>query len=189
MRGGGDFASNTSKAGISGQSSSGTTANNTDTSGARTLDPAPDSEARQATEEWNENAMLNAGLDQKKDAGRGPTWRTPDQGADATNSSVNTSTGYDDTNRNTAPSYVHSGQQGIESIQKPKGKNLQEGGFDDDAPNASFNNEIGTDKDPARLAEQKFEERSNLPGRDAGNARDAGVSGEGQYDALKDEAA
>jgi hypothetical protein len=43
------------------QPSASTTTNNTDTSGATTLQAAPDAEARQALENWNEEAQLNAG--------------------------------------------------------------------------------------------------------------------------------
>jgi hypothetical protein len=71
----------------------------------------------------------------------------------------------------------------------PKGARLTEGGEldnDEDAPNASFNNEIGTENDPARLAEQKI-----LLGRSALDAQPQEgrrVGGEltdgGQYQAL-----
>lgn len=42
--------------------------------------------------------------------------------------------------------------QVVQDTGKPHGKNITEGGFDSGAPNASFNNEVGTKKDPARAA-------------------------------------
>lgn len=69
---------------------------------------------------------------------------------------------------------------------KPKGKNLQEGGFDnDDAQNASYTGEIGSENDPGRLAEQKFQRLTAEAEPSAGSGqRQKGVSGDGQYDAL-----
>jgi hypothetical protein len=46
---------------ISGQKSTGFTAANTDTSDTTTLGPAPDAEARLATEEWGEEGAFRAG--------------------------------------------------------------------------------------------------------------------------------
>lgn len=201
MRGGGDFASNTSKAGISDQPSKGTTANNRDTSAATILDPAPDAEARQATEEWNESAVLNAGLGRSKEAGRGPTWDVPEsssadtgapqsaaQGVGGMSDITGTTTGYGSSSGNAAPGYVDAGSRGVEGVQKPKGRNIQEGGFDDDAPNASFNAGIGSKNDPSRLAERQNEERNAQAAADVGYERDAKLSGDGQYDVLGDEA-
>jgi hypothetical protein len=39
-------------------------------------------------------------------------------------------------------------------FQKPKGKDLHEGGFDSSAPNASFRTDIGSKRDPGRVALQ-----------------------------------
>lgn len=198
MREGGDFAANQRKAGISDQPSRGTTANVTDTSGATVLDPAPDAEARQATEEWNESAVLNAG----RGAGRGPTRNVPNSGSNGAPHSASSGTGgtTDITgtttgssrsggSSNATPSYVDAGERGLGGQMKPKGRDIQEGGFNEDAPNASFNNEIGTKNDPARLAEQKVDERNAQSAADVGYERDDKVSGGGQYDVLKDEAA
>jgi len=124
------------------QSAKGTNTNNYDTSSATTLNAAPDAEARLATEEWSENAALKAGrgLDSSaKDDGReGESYAKP------------------------ASSYEEPTKS------KPHGKNNIEGDFDDSAPNASFNQDIGGKNDPGRLAEQKFVE---------GNARNATTSG------------
>lgn len=196
MRQGGAFAANARKVGISDQSK-GTTA---DTSSATVLEPAAAAEARMATEEWNESAVLNAGRGLGKDAGRGPTWNVPDSssqlqsasaGLGGTTDITGTTTGYSSSSGrgNVAPSYVEAGQQGLQGVVKPKGRDIQEGGFDDSAPNASFNSEIGTKNDPARLAEQKIDERNAQSAADVGYQRDSKVSGDGQYDVLRDETA
>lgn len=68
---------------------------------------------------------------------------------------------------------------------KPKGKNLIEGGFDDDpSNNASFTAEIGSGNDPGRLSESVFLQRQaeSVAGGGGGGAR-----GEGQYAVLEDE--
>ena len=209
MQSGGDFALDGRKAGISGQPSRGSTANVTDISNATVLDPAPAAEARQATEEWNESAILNSGLGQGKAAGRGPTWDIPDSSTSnnaaqpassglGSNSDFNSS--IDAANEtpgkmgksksaNVAPSYANADQQSTGGVMKPKGRNIHEGGFDDSAPNASFNNEIGTKNDPARFAENQLEERNARNAADSGYARDMNTANEGQYDALKEESA
>lgn len=57
-----------------------------------------------------------------------------------------------------APSYVNSVVDPVGNS-KPKGTNLHEGGFNDNPRyNASFNSEIGSQKDPGRLAERNFEQ-------------------------------
>lgn len=180
IRSGGDFGSGGHKVGISGQPSKGTTANVKDISNATILDPAPDAEARQATEEWNESAILNTGLGQGKAAGRGPTWNIPDGSTSNTTQPANV---------NVDPSNADAGQQGTEDEMRPKGRNVHEGDFDNDAPNASFNNEIGTENDPARFAESQFEQRNARNAGDAGYARDMNTTDEGQFDALKEESA
>jgi hypothetical protein len=56
-------------------------------------------------------------------------------------------------NAGQAPSYIQS-VTGQYTHAKPKGKNLQEGGFDSDPTNnASFTSDIGSDQDPGRFAE------------------------------------
>jgi len=124
---------------------------------------------------------LNTGLGQGKAAGRGPTWNIPD--GSASNDTIQSA------NVNAAPSYADAGQQGTEDEMRPKGRNVHEGDFDDDAPNASFNNEIGTKNDPARFAEGQFEKRNARNAGDAGHARDMNTTDEGQFDALKEESA
>lgn len=85
----------------------------------------------------------------------------------------------------TAPTYVHPAHA---TGGKPKGKNLTEGGFDDDdvSKNASFNSDIGDENDPGRAAENKFARENAESGADAGGGpRQKGVSGDGQYDVLE----
>ena len=73
--------------------------------------------------------------------------------------------------------------------QKPKGKNLTEGGFDSDpSNNASLTSDIGTENDPGRIAEQKFQRANAESGPDAGSGpRQKEVTGDGQFDVLEEE--
>lgn len=84
----------------------------------------------------------------------------------------------------TAPNYIspiifHGG--------KPKGKNLTEGGFDDDpSNNASFTAEIGSQNDPGRASENFFQQQAESVAS-GGGPRQGGLRGEGQYAVLEDE--
>ncbi|KAL1585595.1 hypothetical protein WHR41_05984 [Cladosporium halotolerans] len=60
-------------------------------------------------------------------------------------------------------------EQVVQNSGKPHGKNITEGGFDSGAPNASFNNEVRTKKDPARAA---------LNGMQEADVPSAGVQGD-----------
>ena len=73
---GGSFGANSDARGRSAQPSYSTTTNTTDVSGATRLEPAPDAEARQASEEWSESSQLNAGAELGKESGVGPTYNT-----------------------------------------------------------------------------------------------------------------
>ncbi|KAF2087431.1 hypothetical protein K490DRAFT_41952, partial [Saccharata proteae CBS 121410] len=171
MQNSGSFAAGNPKAGVHGQSSAGTTANNQDTSGAKILGAAPDADAREATEGWSETAQLNAGAGLGKAAGKGPTYATPSESNTSSGKAYNTTTG-----------------SGSNGHLKPKGKNLTEGGFDSDAPNASFNSEIGSKNDPGRVAEAEIQRRQAESGPDAGSGpRQSGVTGEHPYSALDNE--
>jgi hypothetical protein len=66
---------------------------------------------------------------------------------------------------------------------QPKGKNLQEGGFDSNAPNASFTTDIGGENDPGRAALNQIE-ASNVPVSGGAGARQQQVTGNGQYSNL-----
>lgn len=87
-----------------------------------------------------------------------------------------------------APTYVDVDVVNRPLHGKPKGKNLQEGGFDDEDPNASGTAEIGSENDPGRLAEQKFLRRDAEAAADAGSGpRRKVVTDDGRYDALPSE--
>lgn len=89
-----------------------------------------------------------------------------------------------DSNAGQAPSYVGNvtGSFRNEGDLKPKGRNIREGGFDngDDAQNASFSGEIGTENDPGRNAEQKFQRMNAEAAADAGSGpRQKGIESRG----------
>jgi len=194
LQGEGHFAEGNSKAAASSQPSYGSTASNTDTSGATTLNAAPDAEAREAQEEWSETSQLNAGHGLRKGAGRGLTYSTPAD--DAGDNSGGNSGEYNTTTGGsghvpTAPKagYAGSGGQARNAGElKPHGKNITEGGFDSDGPNASFNQEIGGRKDPGRFAEDKFERSNAQSGYEGGSGgRQTELTRDGQFDTLRRE--
>ncbi|KAK7544805.1 uncharacterized protein J3D65DRAFT_610816 [Phyllosticta citribraziliensis] len=152
-QGSGAFAAGNSKAGVYEQPSSSTTTNNTNTSGATVLGAAPTADAREAEAEWGETAQLNAGRSLGKEGGVGPTYNT----TGATGGSAESA--------GPAPTYANVDL--YQSGGKPKGNNLQEGGFESTAPNASFNNEIGTKNDPGRAAELKFQRNAVQSAQDS----------------------
>lgn len=68
-----------------------------------------------------------------------------------------------------APNYVMPVVRNIGST-KPKGMNIKEGGFDsNDNNNASFTSEIGSQKDPGRVAENEFQRHVFERADDAAN--------------------
>jgi hypothetical protein len=71
------------------------------------------------------------------------------------------------------------------SGEKPKGRNLTEGGFSEGASNASYA-EIGSGRDPSRLAELEFERRNAEGTASEGSMgpRVGGVTDKGQYGQL-----
>jgi hypothetical protein len=185
---------------------------NEDTSGATELQPAPDADARQTQEAWNESSKLKgaSGLKYPEGAGGQPdfpgahnadgyyggpksakrgttsTAATASGGGYATglgNSGFGGHTGGEEyrasANAGEAPSYVGSVIGGFQTEEqlKPKGQNITEGGFDDNAQNVSFTAEIGSRQDPGWLAEQKLQRENAQLAEDAGGAgpRQAGV--------------
>jgi len=155
---GGSFAAGSDNREPSGVPSKSTTANNTDTSGATTLDAAPDAPSR---------------LDPSN----------PDQDDILGSSRGSTSTG-----QVAGQAYASVAGSGLPDTQKPKGSNLSEGGFDSGAPNASFNTDIGSKKDPGRVALQEMADNVPVPGVASG-PRQTEITNDGQFDALKDESA
>ncbi|KAI4735471.1 hypothetical protein E4T50_14012 [Aureobasidium sp. EXF-12298] len=167
LQSGGSFGLG-SHAAASQQPSASTTTNNTDTSGATVLQAAPDAEARQALESWNEEAQLNAA--------RGVLGNNSGSGPPPSSSYLAKS--------NTADKLGSSGDQA------PHGKNISEGGFDANAPNASFNGDIGGKNDPGRKALSDVQKNAQQPAGDAGGGpKQTGVSNDGQFDVLKDASA
>ncbi len=82
-----------------------------------------------------------------------------------------------------APSYANS--QFVDKS-RPKGKNLTEGGFENqDYKNASFNGEIGGKNDPGRLAEEKMFRKNADVGGSAGMPKQKGASGDNAYEELE----
>ncbi|KUJ18392.1 uncharacterized protein LY89DRAFT_733063 [Mollisia scopiformis] len=150
-------------------SGSNSTFANTNTSGVIRLDPASDAESRQAQENWASERSY-------PDALGGQSKRTAVE-----NTQGSYQTGGSSSNAGTAPSYVNS--QYVDAG-GPKGKNLTEGGFDENAKNASFNQDIGGKNDPGRLAEQKFERENADAAGTAGMPKQQGVSGDNTYDTL-----
>ena len=151
MEQGGSFAQGQGAA-ASSQPSRSTTSNNTDTSGASTLDAAPDAAARRDG---------SNGQDQYGGPGSGATG-----GGDAT---YNTSQGGGPSSYSGEAPSATGGSYGLTDEQaKPKGKNITEGGFSSDDPNASFSQDIGSSDDPSRGAEQDIQ---------AGNAKAPAYAG------------
>ena len=179
---GGSFAANSDSRGPMDQPSYSTTANNMDTSNATRLAPAPDAEARLASEGWNETAQLNAGSRLGKDAGIGPTYNIPSGGGGA-GLSGSTNQAYGTGNGAPAPGYVSNPASSMGDNFQPKGQNLTEGGFDSNAPNASFNTDIGGKNDPGRAALNEMQD-SNVPFAGGAGPKQEQVTNDGQYDTL-----
>jgi hypothetical protein len=94
----------------------------------------------------------------------------------------------DSANGGDAPSYVEN--QYIRNPGGPHGKNITEG-FDDskteDGLKKALKSEPGSDDDPSRVAELRFQESQTAAGRDAG-PKQTGLSSETPFDALNNEA-
>ena len=126
-------------------------------------------------------------------AGIGAGADTGSSTGSSTTTNTNTNT---DTVAGTAPTYVNAAQQGRDPGKlKPKGTNLQEGGFEGNEPNASLGqastDNIGSENDPGRVAEQKLQNRAAEAAGSAAGSRDMKASGAAQgsgssggYDAL-----
>jgi len=186
LQSGGDFAGG--HAFISGQKSVGSTASNTDISAATTLSPAVDAEARLATEEWGENASMNAG--------RGLSGSGSGSGNSKSQGSGNSEgqggergeykTGHGNGSAHTVGTAPTGQSRNIDpSAQRPAGSNLTEGGFDEGAPNSSYA-EIGSGDDPSRLTENEFERQDaeGLVAEGSLGPRQGGYTDKGQYGGL-----
>ncbi|KAL8725141.1 MAG: hypothetical protein Q9166_007545 [cf. Caloplaca sp. 2 TL-2023] len=208
-RSGGAFSSNRNSEpqSVSGSSS---TFNNTDISGARVLDAAPDAAEREAKEAWREVPDEARGVaGQKYPEGAGNVDFSGRHnvdgysgGSSAAKSAVGdsgyapsgirggTAPGTGDDNSSSsmadaAPGYVSSVQSNPAQTGKPHGKNITEGGFDsDDSKNASFTSDIGDKNDPGRGAEEQFQTTAQTSAGGKGQQQ-SGLTKDGQYDALK----
>jgi len=115
----------------------------------------------------------------------GPTAAKQDLGISSTGQS--TASGSSQYNAGQAPSYVADVTDGYQHT-KPDGRNVHEGGFSfDDAKNASFNSEIGSDQDPGRAAINKFQRTNAESGPDAGAPRQKTVNTDTPFDALQND--
>lgn len=86
-----------------------------------------------------------------------------------------------------APSYVTNVASDQVRNTKPKGKNITEGGFDDDAgKNASFTSDIGDENDPGRAAESAFQKRTQKVAGGGGPTQTE-ITNDGQYAVLDEE--
>ncbi|KAF2102734.1 hypothetical protein NA57DRAFT_52288 [Rhizodiscina lignyota] len=198
------FASNDPNAGASGQAAYGATASNTDTSGATRLDPASDAQDRFDRQGgYDERSELNSARGTGKEGGVGPTYNVG--GGDSygsgggqrddtysTSRSGADSYGADGSgNAGAAPSYVGANERAQDSEARggPHGRNIQEGGFDDSAPNASFNQDIGGENDPGRYSERQFQKTDAQSGYDAGGSgpRQDQISGGNTYGELRND--
>lgn len=187
------------------------TLNNTDTSSAKTLAPASNAAEREEAESLDETSGEAKGthgkkypegadgqsdipghsLDGKPASGlRGVTGPSSSMGTSGqtggeTTSSENTSKGEGSTDVDAAPGYVASVQSEANQTGKPKGKNLTEGGFDDDpSNNASFTSEIGAEDDPGRKAEGDMQKKAQSASGGTGPRQAPGESDGSQYDIL-----
>jgi hypothetical protein len=204
VRRGGAFADNrgAEPMGVSGQKS---TLTNTDTSSASTLPSAPVGamrEDRQRQEKYPE-ALGGQGnfpgthLPETGYTG-GPTQVKQQMGMHAgeyhasekmtgeQTAAAASGSGYrSQYNAGQAPSYVNDVINSNKN-QQPKGKNLTEGGFEStDRNNASFNSEIGSNDDPGRAAENKFQRHVAESGNDVGGPRQKGVDNQTWYQPLE----
>ncbi|KAL9033689.1 MAG: hypothetical protein Q9214_007393 [Letrouitia sp. 1 TL-2023] len=206
-RSGGAFAQNRDSEPLS-VSGSSSTFNNTDISGATTLAPAPDAAEREAKEAWSqvpEDARGHAGTKYPEGAGTAsfPGTHTAEgyTGGPTSAREGVLSTGYQSSGSRTgtaaeaqqggfrrsdseAPGYAAGVESEPAQTGKPKGKNITEGGFDDDpSKNASFTSDIGDKNDPGRLAEQQFQTSTQTSAGGKG-PRQNEITGDGQYSVL-----
>lgn len=178
---GGAFAQNVDNAPLD-VSSSSSTLNNMDTSGASTLHSSRDAASRDPDTQGRypeslggqgkfpgahvpETGYVGGSTSAKRDLGIGKEAYPASQKLHEpgpTSPSVISSSHYG----GAAPSYVEPIVHNPGDT-TPKGKNLREGGFDsNDRNNASWNQEIGSRKDSGRLAENKFQLMNSASGLD-----------------------
>jgi hypothetical protein len=176
MKEGGEFASNE---GIRGENQPSSASENTSAGRNTETSSTPSSNSAQSKSDHSNAAQSSSG---KSSAGR--TTKTSSGLGSNTDSKSGQSESAD---IDTAPSYVEN--QYIQSSGGPHGKNITEG-FDDsktqDGLKKALESEPGSENDPSRLAEQRFQERQNAVGRDAG-PRQSALSSETPFDSLNNQ--
>lgn len=188
VRQGGAFSGNrgAEPMGVSGYQS---TVTNTDTSAAKTLPSAPvgglreDRESQQKYPEalGGQGNFPGAHLPQSGYKG-GPTAAKRELGLKA--GEYATASGSSQYNAGQAPSYV-SDVTGDIPHPKPNGTNIHEGGFhSNDAKNASFNADIGSDQDPGREALNRFQRSNARTANDSGRTDEKNVNAQTPYEQL-----
>lgn len=186
VRHGGAFADNwgAEPMGVSGQQS---TLKNTDTSSASTLPSAPKGAMR---EDRQRQTKYPEGLGGQ---GNFPGRHLPETGYTGGPTTTKKQMGlhggeYPASEKMGGQQAAAASSSGYQSNpnQKPKGKNLTEGGFESsDRNNASFNSEIGSKQDPGRAAENKFQRHVAESGHDVGGPRQKGVDNQNWYQPLE----
>ncbi|OQO06804.1 hypothetical protein B0A48_08592 [Cryoendolithus antarcticus] len=179
---GGDFAADSDARGINPASAKGTTTNTTDTSGASELSSAPSRAQRDDGNEsggYNTRASSGNGLS----SGSGLPSRSEQAGERSIGAGGGYATSYGDESSDRGPSSnddtsssTYGTGSGSGSAQRGSGSASDD--FPSDAPNASFNNEIGTEHDPGREAVRKIQE-DNVPSISSGQqgGKEGRVSG------------
>lgn len=211
-RSGGKFGENRDSQPLD-QSGPTSTLNNTDTSGATTLAPAPNSSEREAQSAYHETSddvkgvagqkypegaggqsdIPGHSMDGKASSGlRGVTGPSASMGStggqQSSNSAPpteNTFKGQGESNVDAAPGYVASVVSDPAQTGKPKGKNITEGGFDEgDDKNVSFTSDIGDENDPGRKAENDMQRMTQSSSGSTAPKQKMGDSDNSQYDVL-----
>lgn len=191
VREGGAFSGNrgAEPIGVSGNQS---TVNNTDTSSATTLGSVPVGGLRENREDQQkypealggQGNFPGAHLSQSGYVG-GPTGAKQEMGINAGQYSTASGSSKSQYNDGQAPSYV-SDVTGDIQHPKPDGRNVHEGGFhSNDAKNASFDAEIGSDQDPGREAINQFQRSNAHTANDSGRADEKKVNARTPYEHLE----
>ncbi|RMZ70669.1 copii-coated vesicle [Pyrenophora seminiperda CCB06] len=169
----GSFGAGNPKAGASAQPSSSTTTNTTDTSSATKLPPAANAEEREAQLGRTADQEIDAAKGRGKEAGVGPTYAVGSAGGTAASSS------------GIAPTGLQAGKNIDPAVLQPKGTNLKE---DKDMSGKTKYPGIGTEDDPARVAEAKLQKMDAVPagvssrndGAQGGDSKFSGMNGFGE---------
>lgn len=181
----GSFAANQPGVTASSVPSKSTTANTTDTSGASILPSTSDGPSRGYD---GGESYVTPGDESRADT----SYRSEIGGGGAGAEYSTSRGGPQESYGGTAPSAYSSAGGDEENLKsRPRGMNITEGGFDENAPNASFNNDIGGKNDPGRLAERDFQAANARSGGDAGypgaNVGKETGGGKGGFEVLGDD--